>query len=219
MRWQGRRRSENVEDRRGVPGGLAISGVGGVGGLVLMVILLLLGVDPMVLFQGAGPAPGGGGPGGGNAAAVDPAQDKQAEFVEVVLADTEDVWNAVFQEQLGKRYQEPTLTLFTGSVNTTGCGFASAAVGPFYCPLDGHVYLDLDFFDELSRRFGARATSPAPTSSPTRSATTSRTSSASPTASAVTSSDRARRRPTASPSASNCRPTTWPASGPTAPRR
>lgn len=144
MRWAGRRRSSNVQDRRGVPvRGLAVGG--GMGTLLLVLLLVVLGGDPAALLQ---QQPG--------VQQVQPnGQDDQlAEFVSVVLADTEDVWHALFRKQLGKPYREPELVLFTGQVQS-GCGFASAAVGPFYCPADEKVYIDLAFFDELRTRFGA----------------------------------------------------------------
>ena len=144
MRWAGRRRSSNVEDRRGVPvRGLAVGG--GMGTLLLVLLVVFFGGDPAALLQ---QQPG--------VQQVQPnGQDDQlAEFVSVVLADTEDVWHALFRNQLGKPYREPELVLFTGQVQSA-CGFASAAVGPFYCPADEKVYIDLAFFDELRTRFGA----------------------------------------------------------------
>ncbi|WP_169976670.1 KPN_02809 family neutral zinc metallopeptidase [Tautonia rosea] len=157
MRWEGRRQSDNIEDRRGIPTrGLVVGG--GLGTLILFVVLLALGVDPQALLQQMPPAdPGAAGVGvdAGPRAPVDPEQERQAEFVSVVLADTEDVWTELFASQVGQPYEVPKLVLFTGSVNTDGCGFAGAAVGPFYCPLDRKAYLDLSFFDELSNRFGA----------------------------------------------------------------
>ncbi len=146
MRWSGREQSVNVEDRRGGrAGGLAI---GGVGGLVLVVVVMLLGGDPRKLLQlqeqlgteQAAPA----GPG---------ISDEAREFVAVVLKDTEDVWGALF-EASGQRYAAPRLVMFTGQVESA-CGMAGAAVGPFYCPEDSRVYLDTQFFDDLSSRFGA----------------------------------------------------------------
>jgi predicted metalloprotease len=150
MRWQGRRQSDNIEDRRGAPTrGLAIGG--GLGSLMLVLVMLALGVDPQALLQ---EVPAGAGPGAAPAP-VDRADDPQSEFVSVVLADTEDVWNELFPSHFGQRYQPPKLVLFEGAVQTEGCGFAGSAVGPFYCPLDQKAYLDLGFFDELSNRFGA----------------------------------------------------------------
>ncbi len=153
MRWEGQRRSDNVEDRRGVrvPGGMAGGGIGTV--LVVMLISWVTGVNPLLLFQmadglgGGSPAPTQTGPTGA------PANDPQAEFVAVVLADTEDTWTRVFQ-QGGERYQPPMLVLFTDAVESA-CGTNSAAVGPFYCPLDRKVYIDLSFYRELDQQFGA----------------------------------------------------------------
>ncbi|NUM52695.1 MAG: zinc metallopeptidase [Candidatus Hydrogenedentes bacterium] len=151
MRWKGRRASANVEDRRSMRGpGLA---GGGIGTLVIIGLMLYMsGGDPTVLLESGllEEQLGGGqildGP-------VSPQDDERAEFVKVVLADTEDVWHALFQ-QAGDDYIEPRLVLFRGRVQS-GCGGASAAVGPFYCPADQQVYLDLQFFDELHQRFGA----------------------------------------------------------------
>ncbi|WP_152050124.1 KPN_02809 family neutral zinc metallopeptidase [Tautonia marina] len=155
MRWEGRRQSDNIEDRRGVPTrGLAIGG--GLGSLVLILVMLALGVDPQALLQDVPAGAGGVGPGAARAPDNPPENDPQAEFVSVVLADTEDVWNELFPSSFGQRYEPPTLVLFQGAVQTDGCGFAGAAVGPFYCPLDEKAYLDLGFFDELSNRFGAQ---------------------------------------------------------------
>lgn len=154
MRWKGRRQSENIEVRGpGRPRTLALGG--GVGGLILILLLVLLGADPQQLLQQAGNPPGGDG---GFAApeeqvALSPEQQELSEFVAVVLADTEDVWHALFAEQ-GRAYREPTLVRFSGTVDSA-CGFASAASGPFYCPADEKVYLDLEFFQELRDRFGA----------------------------------------------------------------
>lgn len=146
MRWQGGRRSGNILDLRG-RSPLAIGGgLGGAGLLVLVVIMLLTGTNPQQLLQGTGPAPDQGTPG---AAPTDPA----ADFVSVVLADTEDTWSRIFLTW-GAEYPPPQLVLYREAVSS-GCGNASSAVGPFYCPADRRVYLDLTFFDELASRFGA----------------------------------------------------------------
>jgi uncharacterized protein len=142
MRWQGRRGSANVQDRRG--SGTALVG-GGLGAVVLAVIAMLLGVDPGEVLQTDNPA----APGRTTAA-----EDSMARMVSVVLADTEEVWDQIFREQVGAPYQEPTLVLFSGAVQSR-CGFAQAAVGPFYCPLDRTVYIDLSFFRDLDARLGA----------------------------------------------------------------
>jgi uncharacterized protein len=149
MRWQGRRGSGNVEDRRGL-GGRAMVG-GGLGGLgiVVAIVYVLMGGDPSQLnLQQMD-----GGTSVESGVAVDQNSDEAAQFVSVVLADTEDVWQELFQ-QMGRQYQEPRLVLFTDQVQSA-CGLASAAVGPFYCPGDRVVYIDLSFYDVLSRRFGA----------------------------------------------------------------
>ena len=150
MRWQGRRQSDNVEDRRGMPAGRLAVG-GGLGTIVLLVVVMLLGGDPQALLQQMqGPA--------GNPAAgpqqVDPAEQPLRDFVSVVLADTEDVWRELFQKQVGRDYRDPKLVLYTGEVQSA-CGFASAAMGPFYCPGDEKVYLDLGFCEELQTKYRA----------------------------------------------------------------
>lgn len=151
MRWQGRRQSENVEDRRGMPGGPLIIG-GGLGTLVLIVIVLLLGGDPQAVLQQLPqqqqqPMPGGAGQ------ELTPEQKQLGDFAKTVLASTEDVWREIFR-QSGKTYREPTLVMFTGRVESA-CGLASAAVGPFYCPADQKLYIDLGFYEQLERQFGA----------------------------------------------------------------
>ena len=146
MRWQGRRESGNVEDRRGMAGPVAIGG--GILGIIALLFNLFLGGDVDVSQLQA--------PGGSSApmsAEAKAREDELASFVKVVLAETEDVWNKVFAEN-GSQYREPTLVLFSGAVQSA-CGSASAASGPFYCPGDQKLYIDLSFYDELSQRFGA----------------------------------------------------------------
>lgn len=151
MRWQDLRRSSNVEDRRGMRPA-AVGGVGGVGAIVIVLVAMFFGVDPSALLQGldaGGPTQSsqmGAAPAGGQ-------QDDKSKFVAAVLGSTEDIWTAIFREA-GSQYQTPTLVMFSGATQS-GCGFANAAVGPFYCPADRKVYLDTAFFDELSQRFGA----------------------------------------------------------------
>lgn len=167
MRWEDGRRSDNIEDRRGQSPGYSAAGAAPVllrflpglirskiGRRILVVVVLvliggrLLGVDVVSLFLGGGTA-------------VAPPQQAQlseeeqrlADFVSVVLADTEDTWHAIFAGE-GGRYREPTLVLFSGRVNSA-CGMASAAVGPFYCPGDQKLYIDLSFFGDLARRHGS----------------------------------------------------------------
>lgn len=146
MEWEGRPESENVEDRRSLkPVGIALGG----GGTILLVLLaLFLGADPRQVLNQVQQQQGQQAQ-----APVDPAHDDARHFVGVVFKDTEDVWEAQFQ-RLGKTYRKPKLVLFSGRVESA-CGLASAAVGPFYCPGDQMVYLDLTFFEEMKRRFGA----------------------------------------------------------------
>jgi len=149
MRWKRARRSDNVVDARG--GGLPIGGKGlGLGGIALVVIVgLLMGQDPgQILGELATRSSLDS-----RQAGAPPAGDEQAEFVRAVLGDTEDTWRMLFR-QSGREYRDPALVLFSQGVNSA-CGFASQAVGPFYCPADQRVYLDLAFFDELARRFAA----------------------------------------------------------------
>ena len=152
MRWEGREGSSNVEDRRGMGMGRG-AGLGCGGLLVVAVIALLTGADPQQLLQllsGAAQAPTETGPA---PAGQSKPQDQLGQFASVVLRDTELTWTEVFRQR-GTRYQEPQLVLFDQAVRSA-CGLNSSAVGPFYCPLDRKVYLDLGFFNELGRRFGA----------------------------------------------------------------
>jgi uncharacterized protein len=149
MRWEGGRRSTNIEDRRGL--GMGTIGGGGVGMLlIVLAVSCLTGTNPLALLQmaeQAAPQQTQQVPTGA------PTNDPAAEFVSVVLGDTEETWNRIFQSA-GRQYQEPVLVLFEGQVQSA-CGGASAASGPFYCPADQKVYLDLSFFRELDQRFGA----------------------------------------------------------------
>ena len=155
MRWEGREESQNVEDRRGSAMPVAGLAGGGVVFLILSIVIsMLLGANPRQLLEQAGqqmPSKQAQGP-------LTPENDKDAnlkKFVSVVLKDNEDVWNKLFREQLGARYEEPKLVVFTGAVRTA-CGDASAAVGPFYCPGDKNVYLDFDFFRVMERDLKAK---------------------------------------------------------------
>lgn len=143
MRWVGREGSGNVSDRRGMGGKLVLGG--GVGGLIVLLLSMLLGNNPLENINVGSTT---------DNPATSQAEDEEAKFVSVVLKDTEDVWNKLFEENFSKDYPEPTLVLFSGS-DQSGCGFASSATGPFYCPLDNSVYIDLTFYDDLSNRFGA----------------------------------------------------------------
>lgn len=148
MRWRGRRKSSNVEDRRGQRSGGAIV-EGGIGGIIIMLLFVFLGGDPLSFL------------GGSTMNSIsntipyeETAEDREvADFVSVVLADTEDVWTQLFEEH-GLTYEKPTLVLFTDVVQSA-CGTQSSAVGPFYCPGDQKLYIDLDFFEELRNRFQA----------------------------------------------------------------
>jgi uncharacterized protein len=155
MRLDDARESENVEDRRGMggrgfrPGGAGGLGIGGV--ILLLVISYFLGVDPSQLLNDSGVSTGGAPP--ANTPAGPPGSDPAGEFARKILADTEDTWTAIF-ERSGQQYTKPVLVLFSDAVDSA-CGQAGSATGPFYCPGDQRVYLDLSFFRELDRRFGA----------------------------------------------------------------
>lgn len=143
MKWIGRAGSGNVSDRRGMGGKMAIGG--GVGGIIILILSLLLGNNPLENVNVGS---------GTDTYQSSEAEDQNAKFVGVVLKYTENVWNDLFQKEFGTAYQEPQLVLFSGS-DQSGCGFASAATGPFYCPMDNSVYIDLTFYDQLSNQFGA----------------------------------------------------------------
>jgi hypothetical protein len=151
MRWRGGRESDQVEDRRGmspVRGGMALGG----GGLLLVLLFAMLtGSDPTQLLEIANSVQVGEGQ--GEPGPVGTPADEGGRFASVVLASTEDVWSGLFADR-ASHYRAPRLVLFSGAVHSA-CGLAEAAVGPFYCPADSHVYLDLTFFDELAQRFGA----------------------------------------------------------------
>jgi len=150
MRWEHGRRSDNIEDRRGIRvGGKGLVG-GGIGAIVLALVAMYFGVDPsVVLNQVANQAPTQEE----QQATFSPEEEKLKEFMSVVLADTEDVWGALFQRS-GRAYQPPKLVLFSGAVESA-CGFAEAAMGPFYCPADQKLYLDMQFFNDLAQRHDA----------------------------------------------------------------
>lgn len=146
MKWQGRQGSGNIEDRRGMSGGRIAMG-GGIGTIVVVLIVLLLGGDPSQFF---------GGSQSGSATeqvTTTPEEDEMAQFVSVVLKDTETVWGKIF-EQSNSTYRNPKLVLFRDQVESA-CGLASTASGPFYCPSDERVYIDLSFCDQLKSQLGA----------------------------------------------------------------
>ena len=153
MRWQMGRRSDNIEDQRGMPVGRGAVVGGGLGTIVLVLLALYFGVDPSVVLQGADP---------GDSWSVSSVQQQQRapagdeplkDFVSVILADTEDTWGELFQ-RMGRQYERPHLVLFSGAVRSA-CGFAEAAVGPFYCPGDRKLYIDLSFYRDLRDKLGA----------------------------------------------------------------
>ncbi|MEM6449444.1 MAG: neutral zinc metallopeptidase [Cyanobacteria bacterium P01_D01_bin.105] len=156
MKWKTGRRSQNIQDRRGASyrggGSPMVVGGGGLGMLIVAVVIALLGGDPTIVLDAA--APVSREPSGGTYRASSPEEDQLADFVSVVLADTEDTWNSIFPREFGGNYREPNLVLFSGVVQSA-CGTAQAAVGPFYCPADQQVYIDLDFYRSLRDRLGA----------------------------------------------------------------
>ena len=171
MRWLGGRESSNIEDRRGMGGGMGVPvGIGGLGAVAVVVIGLFLGIDPSILLGMLGDDPSrqtqtrrSDGPGYGPSAPSASRQgqwqgqgagdDRMTRFVSVVLADTEDVWRQTFQD-MGRNYQDPKLVLYTRSVESA-CGMASSASGPFYCPRDQKVYVDLSFLEEMRQKLNA----------------------------------------------------------------
>ncbi len=155
MKYQGREGSRNIEDRRGknvrrIGGGI------GIGAIIFAIIAMFLGDDSALSSVIAEAAQGGGQTTTTSNQEYNPSAQEQelAKLVSVVLKETEDVWHEIFQQQLGRQYQPATLVLFTGTT-TSACGGASSATGPFYCPADSKVYIDLSFYDELRRKFNA----------------------------------------------------------------
>jgi predicted metalloprotease len=152
MLWRGRRQSENIEDRRGMRIGRT-AGIGGVGLVAVYLISMYFGVDPAVLLSGVQTSQVGSQPGSSEPYTETATEAERREQIAVVLAETEDAWGAVMKGMNGS-YRAPKLVLFSGAVDT-GCGFAEATVGPFYCSADERVFIDLSFFDELDQRLGA----------------------------------------------------------------
>jgi predicted metalloprotease len=155
MRWEQGRRSDNVEDRRGMGAPAMVGGGIGVVGVILAVVVALMGGDPMIVLEQMGGS-GALGPGPvvvNQPRPPSPQQDRLADFVSVVLADTEDTWSQEFRQQ-GGRYTPPKLVIFDGTVSSA-CGLAQAAMGPFYCPNDQKVYVDLAFYRQLRQQLGA----------------------------------------------------------------
>ena len=151
MKWRGGRRSSNIEDRRGArPRGLV---GGGIGTIVLILAALYFGIDPSFLIEGLQSSNVPASSSGTRPSAEDLKNDPLADMVSVVIADTEDVWSGIFAE-MGRRYDEPTLVMFTGATRSA-CGTGQAAMGPFYCPADQKAYIDLSFYDDMRNRFRA----------------------------------------------------------------
>jgi predicted metalloprotease len=150
MLWKGRRQSENVEDRRGITGRKVAVG-GGLGALALTIIVLLLGGNPDEVMQNLQTPQTSGQE---QTRTLTAEKQETGDFVKVILADTEDVWNTIFQQE-EMQYREPKLVMFTNATDSA-CGFAQSATGPFYCPGDEKVYIDLGFFQEMQERLGAR---------------------------------------------------------------
>ena len=151
MRWRGGRRSSNIEDRRGAKATPRLLG-GGIGMIVLVLVAMYFGVDPTPLLRTMQQSPSAS-TSGTTPSAEDLKNDPLADMVSVVVADTEDVWSTIFDRQ-GRGYQAPTLVLFSGATRSA-CGLGQAAMGPFYCPADQKVYIDLSFYDQMRTRFRA----------------------------------------------------------------
>ncbi len=153
MRWKDGRESDNVEDRRGmsIPRGAKIGGLGGLGLVAVIVIGMFLGIDPSALLQGVSETQNTSTT--SQQSSTTGVNDEMRKFVAVVLGDTEDVWGGTFRK-MGRTYEEPKLVLFSQTVESA-CGMAGSATGPFYCPADKKVYLDLSFFEDMRTRFGA----------------------------------------------------------------
>jgi len=151
MKWQGGRRGGNIEDRRGMSTGGKVA-LGGIGGVIVLLISLFMGGDPTQLLEQMQQV-------GGTATQQEyqstPEEDRLLDFADVVLASTDDIWTALFKQE-GESYPKPSLVVYTQGTETGGCGYGQSAFGPFYCPGDQKIYLDLSFNRELSQRFGAK---------------------------------------------------------------
>lgn len=154
MKWEGRRQSSNMEDRRGMGTGGKVLAGGGLIGVVFLIIQMFMGGDNAQLIQELQNQVQQQQSSGGDTQPLTEEENKMGQFVATVLADTEDVWHKIFEEN-GMTYIEPKMVLFRGSVQSA-CGGATSASGPFYCPGDQKIYMDLNFFDELQTRFGAK---------------------------------------------------------------
>ena len=155
MKWEGRRQSSNVDDRRGISGKGGLLAGGGIVGIIVVLLQLFGGETGQQVASVVNQVAGGNQTQQTERVELTAEQKKIGEFTATVLADTEDVWEKVFAENRLGADEKPTLVLFTASVNT-GCGQASSSVGPFYCPADHKLYMDMDFFEELKTRFGAK---------------------------------------------------------------
>ena len=155
MKWEGRRQSSNVDDRRGISSKGGLLAGGGIVGIIVVILQLFGGETGQQVASVVNQVAGGNQTQQTERVELTAEQKKIGEFTATVLADTEDVWEKVFAENRLGTYEKPTLVLFTASVNT-GCGQASSSVGPFYCPADHKLYMDMDFFEELKTRFGAK---------------------------------------------------------------
>ncbi|MEL6879802.1 MAG: neutral zinc metallopeptidase [Cyanobacteria bacterium J06554_3] len=159
MRWKTGRRSRNIQDRRGQGGyrrgggSPMVVGGGGIGMVIFAIVIALLGGDPTILLDSAAPV-GNPNPYNGGFEATSAEEEQLADLTSFVLADTEDAWNSIFPREFGGSYREPTLVLFTDVVQSA-CGSAQSAVGPFYCPADQQVYIDLSFYRDLQNQLGA----------------------------------------------------------------
>ncbi|MDA6072351.1 neutral zinc metallopeptidase [Flavobacterium sp. AC] len=152
MKWQGRRQSDNVEDRRSISGGKVVVG-GGIIGIIILLVNVFGGENAQLITPVLEQLQGGQQQTEATAT-LSKEDEEMGNFVRVILADNEDIWSKIFAEH-GMKYKNPKLVLFRGSVNTA-CGGASSASGPFYCPADQKVYMDLGFFEELKTKFGAK---------------------------------------------------------------